>query len=143
MELTLTGGAATFVAGGGRDVDVARIPGAAELAAGARVRLVDADGSELGLALADPDNARLRVMATPVDGFDAIDGALIGWRVERAIALRRGLGLVGPDAAYRIVHGAGDGLPGFFADVLGKYAVVWTLADGLVPVARTLADAIR
>lgn len=141
--LTLTGGAAAFVAGGGRDLDAARIPEAAALAGGARVRLADADGNELGLALADPDNGRLRVMVTPADGFAAIDGALIGWRVERAFALRRSLGLVGPDAAYRIVHGAGDGLPGLSADVLGRFAVVWTLADGLVPVARTLAEAIR
>jgi 23S rRNA (cytosine1962-C5)-methyltransferase len=143
VELRLTGGAAAFVAGGGRDVDSAKLAGADAIPAGGRVRLVDADGAELGLALADPDNARLRVMATPADGFAAIDGALLGWRVERALALRRGLGLPGPDAAYRIVHGAGDGVPGFAADVLGRFAVLWTYSEALLPVARTLADAIR
>src|SRR5688500_20320291 len=82
-------------------------------------------------------------MATPADGFAAIDGALLGWRVERALALRRGLGLPGPDAAYRIVHGAGDGVPGGAADVLGRLAVLWTDGGALLAGARTLADATR
>jgi 23S rRNA (cytosine1962-C5)-methyltransferase len=142
-ELQLPDQAAAFVAGGGRDVDASRVPGAATLAAGTRLRLVDRGGDELGLALADPENARLRVMATPNDGFAAIDGALVGWRVERALALRRTLGLPGPDAAYRIVNAAGDGLPGFTCDVLGRFAVLWVYADGLVAIARVLADAIR
>ena len=135
--------AASFVAGGGRDVDVTRVPEAAGIAAGTRVRLVDAGDDEVGLAIADPENARLRVMATPADGFAAIDGALVGWRVERALALRTALALPAPDAAYRIVHGAGDGLPGFASDVLGRFAALWVYAAGLVPLGRVVADAIR
>ena len=115
--------AAQFIAGGGRDVDTAKL--AVEVAAGESLRLVDDNGDEIGLAIADPDNARLRVMATPADGFPAIDGALLGWRVERALQWRKALGLPGADCAYRIVHGAGDGLPGFACDVLGATAVVY------------------
>ncbi|HTR53197.1 MAG TPA: class I SAM-dependent methyltransferase [Kofleriaceae bacterium] len=131
---------AKFVAGGGRDVDTARIDGVP--AAGEHVRLVDDRGNELALAIADPDNARLRVLAVPADGFAAIDGALVGWRVERALAWRRELGLVGEARAYRIVHGAGDSLPGFAADVLGRAAVVYAYGDGLRALGRQLAEAI-
>lgn len=133
--------AAAFVQAGGRDIDTARIAGL-EVAAGEHVRLVDDTDAEVGLALADPANARLRVMATAADGFPKIDGALLGWRVERALAWRTQLGLPGTDHAYRLVHGAGDGVPGFACDVLGRTAVVYAYGDGLLPVARQLAEAI-
>lgn len=139
-SIALPGPAAAFVSAGGRDVDTAR--STVDAAAGECVRLVDERGDELGLAVADPDNARLRVLATPPDGFAAIDGALLGWRVERALAWRKALGLPGPDHAYRIVHGAGDGLPGFACDVLGPTAVVYVYGAGLRPLARQLAEAI-
>lgn len=139
-SIALPGSTAAFVSAGGRDVDTARL--AIDAASGDRLRLVDEHGEELGLAIADPDNARLRVMATPADGFAAIDGALLGWRVERALAWRTALGLPGPDHAYRIVHGAGDGLPGFACDVLGQTAVVYVYGAGLRPIGRQLAEAI-
>jgi 23S rRNA (cytosine1962-C5)-methyltransferase len=139
--LAVPGFAAAFVGAGGRDIDVSRVPDLA-LTPGEHVRITDEGGDEIGLALGDPDNARLRVMAVPADNFPKIDGALIGWRVERALALRTLLGLPGTDHAYRIVHGAGDGLPGFACDVLGRTAVVYAYGDGLRAVGRQLAEAI-
>ena len=139
-SIALPGPAAAFVAAGGRDVDTAKLAVAA--AAGDHVQLVDELGGELGLAVVDPDNARLRVLATPADGFAANDGALLGWRVERALAWRTALGLPGADHAYRLVHGAGDGLPGFACDVLGPTAVVYVYGAGLRALGKTLADAI-
>lgn len=139
--LTVPAEAAAFVRGGGRDVDTSRLELAA--AAGARVTLLDPGGDELGLALHDPDNQRLRVLATPADGFPRLDGALLGWRVERALAWRTRLGLPGPDQAFRLLHAAGDGVPGFTCDVLGRWAVLHAYAPALVPVARQLADAVR
>ena len=62
-SITLPGPAAAFVSAGGRDVDTARL--AVDAAAGDHVRLVDERDDELGLAVADPDNARLRVLAAP------------------------------------------------------------------------------
>ncbi|MGE5184860.1 MAG: class I SAM-dependent rRNA methyltransferase [Acidobacteriota bacterium] len=137
--LELPAAAARFVAGGGRDVMTDKL--AVTLAAGEHVQLFDDRGEELGLAIADPDNARLRVLAVPADGFARVDGALVGWRIERALAWRRQLGLPGDDHAYRLVHGAGDGLPGFSCDVLGRVAVVYAYGEGLVPLARTVAEA--
>ena len=81
-------------------------------------------------------------MAVLDDGFPKIDGALIGWRVERALRWRQQLGLVGPTNAYRIVHGAGDGLPGFTADVLGSTAVVYAYGEGLKAVGKQVAEAV-
>jgi 23S rRNA (cytosine1962-C5)-methyltransferase len=132
--------AATFIASGGRDVDAARMQ--LDLKAGENVRLVDMNNEELGIAIADPDNERLRLLALPGDGFPNIGGALLALRVERALAWRRQLGLPGPDHAYRLIHGAGDGLPGFTCDVLGRVAVVYVYGDGLLALGRQLAEAI-
>ncbi len=139
-SVVLPGPAAAFVTSGGRDIDTARLT--LELTAGEQLQLVDERGEELGLAIADPDNARLRMMATAADGFPRIDGALLGWRVERALRWRKALGLPGPDHAYRIVHGAGDGLPGFACDVLGPTAVVYVYGAGLRALGGQLAEAI-
>jgi 23S rRNA (cytosine1962-C5)-methyltransferase len=135
--------ATNFIANGGRDLDTSRAgTELAALAAGEHVRVTDPNGDEIGIAIADPDNQRLRVFAVPQDGFAAIDGALVGWRVERALAWRKQLGLPGDDHAYRIVHGAGDGLPGFAADVLGKTAVVYVYGSGLMALGRHVANAV-
>ena len=139
-SISLPAYAVSFVAGGGRDIDTARIPDLA-VGGGEHVQLVDPNGDEVGLAIGDPDNARLRVLALPADGFAKIDATLLGWRVERALAWRRQLELLGPDHAYRIVHGAGDGLPGFACDVLGRVAVVYVYAEGLRALGRQLRRA--
>jgi len=138
--VALPGPAASFVSAGGRDVDTSRI--ADVPAAGEHVQLTDANGDPLGLAISDPENARLRVLAVSSDAFPRIDGALIGWRVERALAWRKQLGLPAPTEAYRLVHGAGDGLPGFACDVLGKTAVIYIYGEALRAVGRVLAEAI-
>ncbi|HUQ06339.1 MAG TPA: class I SAM-dependent methyltransferase [Kofleriaceae bacterium] len=141
--ITLPAEAVTFVRNGGRDIDTAKLAALASVAAGERVRLVDDSGDDLGLAVSDPDNQRLRVMATPDDGFPRIDGALLGWRVERALAWRTKLDLPGPESCYRLLHHAGDGLPGFTCDVLGPHAVLYAYSAALLPLARLLADAVR
>ena len=138
--LAIPSASALFVANGGRDLDTTKAPVA--LPAGTHVRLVDDREAEVGLAIVDPENHRLRVMATPDDGFPAIDGALIGWRVERAMRWRTQLGLPGVDHAYRAIHGAGDGLPGFACDVLGRVAVVYAYGEGLRALGKTIAEAI-
>lgn len=138
--IALPQGATQFVAGGGRDVDISKLT--LELQEGEHVRVTDNNGDEIAIAIADPENAKLRVMATLDDGFPKIDGALIGWRVERAVRWRKELGLVGPTNAYRIVHGAGDGLPGFTSDVLGSTAVVYAYGEGLKAVGKQVAEAI-
>ena len=133
--------AAAFIAGGGRDADFHRSFDL-KLTPGEHLQLVDPNNAEVGLAIADPENGKLRVLAIPSDGFAKIDGALLGLRVERALAWRTQLGLVGTDHAYRLLHGAGDGVAGFTCDVLGRVAVIYAYADGLRTLGRQLAEAV-
>lgn len=138
-QVVLPAGAAKFVRAGG--VDIEHVAGGE--APGSTVRLVDAEGEELGLALADPENQRLRLLVSPSDGLTRIDGTVFALRLEQALGLRRRLGVVGPDAAYRLLNGAGDGTPGFTCDVYGRYGVLCAYAEALVPAARTLAEGVR
>ncbi|MEZ4365418.1 MAG: class I SAM-dependent methyltransferase [Kofleriaceae bacterium] len=142
-EVVLPAGAAAHLARGGLDLELGRLALTPAAAPGTHLRLVDDAGDELGIAIADVDNDLARVWATPADGLPTIGGALVGLRVERALRLRRALGLVEPDATYRAFHGAGDGMPGLACDVLGAWAVLYAYAPALVPVARLAAEAIR
>ena len=133
---------AQFIAGGGRDAEIHTLhdQGASP---GDHVRVVeDKTGDEVALAVADIENGKLRVMALPSDGFAKIDGALLGWRVERALAWRQQLGLVGPDTAYHLLHGGGDNVPGFTCDVLGKVAVIYAYSECLRALGKQLLDAV-
>lgn len=132
---------AGFIAGGGRDPEFHQFH---ELGVdpGSQVRLTNDRGEDVGIAIADPENSKLRVFATAADGFPKIDGALLSWRVERALAWRKQLGLVGADHAYRLVHAAGDGLPGFTCDVLGKIGVVYVYAEAMRALGKQLAETV-
>ncbi len=123
--LVLPPAAAAFVQKGGCDLDLALAGAREPLEAGRPLRLVGPSGQPLGLALADPENGRLRVLVRTNEAFEAIGPALFAARVARALALRRSLGLAGERSAFRALHGAGDGLPGFAADVLAPWAVVY------------------
>ena len=134
--------AAAFVERGGRDLPLALAAATEPLEAGRPLRLVGRDGRALGLALADPENERLRVMARADEGFEAISPSLFAARVERALGLRRALGLLGERSACRLVHGAGDGLPGFALDLLAPWAVLSVYSRAFVPHGQALAEAV-
>ncbi|HVO09814.1 MAG TPA: class I SAM-dependent methyltransferase [Vicinamibacteria bacterium] len=139
--------AAAFLEQGGRDLPWALAEVGEALEAARPVRLVARGGRPLGLALADPENERLRVITSARDGVEAITPPLLAERVAHALALRRGLGLCGERAAYRALHGAGDGLPGFAADVLGPWAVLYVYSRAFLAhgreIARALVEAAR
>jgi 23S rRNA (cytosine1962-C5)-methyltransferase len=139
--LALAPAAAAFVESGGRDVPLALAGVSGPLEAGQPLRLIRASGQALGIALADPENERLRVMARADEAFEAIGPAFFARRLESALALRRALGLVGERTAFRLVHGAGDGLPGFAMDVLAPWAVLYVYARAFLPHGQVLARA--
>ena len=139
--LVLPPAAVTFVEKGGRDLPLALAGVTEPMEAGRPLRLVGPSGQSLGLALADPENERLRVMARADEAVDALGPAFFAARVERALALRRTLGLVGERSAFRLVHGAGDGLPGFAMDVLAPWAVLYVYSRAFVPHGQLLAQA--
>jgi 23S rRNA (cytosine1962-C5)-methyltransferase len=141
--LTLSEQALGFVTAGGRDLAMVLVPEARDLEAGRPVRLVGPDAHTAGLALADTENDTLRVLSGPGEPFDAIDASLCVRRVASALALRRDLGLLAADTACRVLHGAGDAVPGFTADLFGRYGVLSVYARALQPLARDLALALR
>lgn len=108
---------------------------------GAVATLADRGGRTLGLAVVDRDAACLRVMAMD-GGVEGLDAAWAAARLEAARAIRDAHGVTGSDAAYRLLNGAGDLVPGVIVDVYGAFAVAAALSGALVPVATTLADAL-
>lgn len=139
--VAVPGSSASFIANGGRDPDFHRFHELG-ISAGEHLQITDDRGNEVGIAIADPENSKLRVFGVPADGFVKIDGALLGWRVERALAWRTQLGLPGKDHAYHLIHGGADGLPGFTVDVMGRVAIIYAYAEALRPLAKTLAEAV-
>jgi 23S rRNA (cytosine1962-C5)-methyltransferase len=140
--LVLSADAAAVLDRGASDLPLALVAARDALEPGRPLRLLHPDGRAIGVALADPENECLRLLARADELVDSLDAAFFAGRVDRALALRRGLGLTGDGAAYRLIHGAGDGLPGFAADVFGGWAVVHVYARAFVPLGRALAEAI-
>ena len=83
-------------------------------------------GQTLGSAFySDRSQIALRML---VLGEQAADEALIGRRLDAAIAFRQRLAI---DAtAFRMVHGEADLLPSLVVDAYGDYLVVQTLSQG-------------
>lgn len=125
---------------GQRDLAIDSITGAGRCEPGQPVRLLSPDGSLAALAIADPENELVRVMASADEGYTVIDARLLRARVEQALGLRSGFGLARGRTAHRVLNGAGDGLPGFGADVYGEHAVLYSYSRGLLAVGRTLAE---
>ena len=138
--LTLTPDAHRSLASGLRDVPLESIAGAERCEPGQPVRLMSPEGSLAALAVADPENALLRVMTGPEEGYTTLDARFVRARVERALGLRQAFGLTRQRTSHRLIHGAGDGLPGFAADVYGDYAVLYAYSKGLLPLGRTIAE---
>ncbi len=132
--LVLPPAAVAFVEKGGRDLPLALAGIAGPLEAGQPLRLLAPSGQALGLALADPENERLRVVAGAGEAVETIGPGFFATRVERAVALRRALGFAAERAAFRL-------LPGFAADVLSPWAVVYVYARAFVPHGQLLAQA--
>ncbi len=140
--LVVSPAAAAFADAGGRDIPLTTAEVAEALEPGRPLRLVSQGGRELGLALADPENGRLRLLARAEEAVDVIGPGLFAARVDRALALRRSLGLVAERAAYRAIHGAGDGLPGFAADVLAPWGVLYVLSRAFLAYGQAIASAL-
>lgn len=134
--------AAGFLDEGGRDLALSVADPQLRLEAGRPIDLFDDAGRALGLAVADPDNERLRVLVAPGEPFDELDASFFAARVEAALERRRALGLVARGQCYRLLNGAGDGLPGLVADVFGSWAVLHAYGRALVPAARELAGVL-
>jgi len=140
--LTLTAQIPLELARGLRELPIESVPGAERCEPGQPVRLVSPAGSLEALALADPENQLVRVFARASEGFGALDAGFFRARVRQALALRAGFGLRRAETTHRLLHGAGDGVPGLCADVYGEHAVLYVYARGLLTLGRVLASVL-
>ncbi|MBI4583403.1 MAG: class I SAM-dependent rRNA methyltransferase [Planctomycetes bacterium] len=111
---------------------------------GRALKLVNSRGEFLACGVVDPENEAFHVFSWDPD--EAPDDRLLIQRARAAFRLRERLGLIPPDrrleAAFRLLNGEGDGLPGFLVEVLGPYAVQYVLAKGLREWGRRLIAAV-
>src|ERR1700685_2142685 len=79
--------------------------------AGDEVSVVDPRGNFMGRGFYSPGSA-IPVRLLVRDTTTPIDGEFFRARLDRAIALRQGMGLPSAETTgYRLVHAEGDGLP--------------------------------
>jgi 23S rRNA (cytosine1962-C5)-methyltransferase len=97
---------------------------------GELVQVVDSSGRQIGIG--DYQHGSIRVRVLHFGGEDQ-PADLIGNLMDRAWDLRRQLGLHADPLtdAYRLVHAAGDGLPGLIVDRYGPVAVVQCHSIGM------------
>jgi 23S rRNA (cytosine1962-C5)-methyltransferase len=138
--LTLTSEVTGWLDAGVRDLPIEAIAGAERCEPGQPIRLMAPSGALSALAIADPENARIRAMLHADEGHGAVDGHFLRARLGRALALRARFGLDRKRTAHRLLNGAGDGLPGITADVYGEHAVLYAYSRGLFPLGRSVAE---
>jgi 23S rRNA (cytosine1962-C5)-methyltransferase len=98
---------------------------------GSSVRVVDKTGRFLAAGLVDAGPIAVRVFS---QRDVAVDAKLFAARIARAFELRAQL-LPDDTNAYRLLHGEGDGLPGFTCDRYANSAVL--KLDGEAALARS------
>jgi 23S rRNA (cytosine1962-C5)-methyltransferase len=82
------------------------------------------------------------VWSLPAGADEAFDPAFLRQRVKQAFEHRQRLGLVGDESGYRLIHGEGDGLPGFQVDVYARHVVIYSLSAALDRYSPMLAEGV-
>ncbi|MBI3070566.1 MAG: class I SAM-dependent rRNA methyltransferase [Deltaproteobacteria bacterium] len=122
---------------------VARVEGTP--ADGDVVRVVDADGRAIGLGFYNAKSqirVRLLGRAPEATGDEPSIAKLIGARIERALSLRRAVGLPSPQTTgFRVVNAEGDGLPGLTVDRFSNAVVAQVTSLGLWRERAAIRDA--
>lgn len=140
--LTLASEVLTWLERGQRDLPLESVSGADRCEPGQPVRLLEPAGSPAALAVVDPENELVRVMAIAREGYAALDASFVRARVRQALALRAAFGLERERTTHRVLNGAGDGLPGFAADVYGDFAVLYAYSRGMITLGRLVAEVL-
>ncbi len=93
------------------------------------VRIADGSGRVLAVGTASAEGA----LAVRIFRWEdaPLDEAFFRAQLEQAVALRRDLGLLGPNTACRLVFGESDGLPGLIIDRYAHALVVQVGTSGL------------
>lgn len=98
-------------------------------------------GTPFAWGLADDGDIAIRVLDVRVPERPGVERTL-GDRIRRAEAVRMRL-VEAPTDTYRVVNGAGDGLPGMVVDRYGSLAVVRLYSAAWVPWLDAIVGAVR
>ncbi len=107
---------------------IARVQGHPEQ--GDAIDILDASGEWMARGTWSAESQiRARIFTWQPD--ELIDAGMISSRIDRAIAGREALGLLGSETACRLVYAESDGLPGLIVDRYGDYLAVQILTQGM------------
>lgn len=104
------------------------------------VEVVTHAGDFVGRGYFEAGSIAVRLLT--FDPKTVIDDDFWQTRVERACRLRESLGLTAPRAAFRLINGEGDGLPGLVVDLYDRVAVVQAHTMGMHRQRARIADAL-
>ena len=107
---------------------------------GSVVNVCDSQGDFVARGYYEIGSIAVRILTFDPD--EEIDEEYWKRRLERALLLRRALGLCVPRGSYRLVHGEGDFLPGLIIDIYGDTAVMQAHTVGIHRVRQLLADTL-
>ena len=110
--------------------------------AAAVVDLLTHDGQFIGRGLFNPAS-RLRVRLYSFSADVPLDDGFWETRLGAAVALRRQLGLLGPQSACRLVNSEGDGLSGLIVDRYGDYLAVQPTALAMAERLEPICDVLQ
>ncbi|MEM9835640.1 MAG: class I SAM-dependent rRNA methyltransferase [Bacteroidota bacterium] len=114
----------------------------AEISDGERVKVLDKKGQILGIG--HYQNGSIRVRILQFGAAEELPPDFWHQKIQRAKQLREVLQLIRVDnTAYRLIHGAGDGLPGLIIDIYGAVAVVQCHSIGMFRELAAITDALR
>jgi 23S rRNA (cytosine1962-C5)-methyltransferase len=116
---------------------LAKVP--AQLAGGEVVDLVLPDGRWVARGLYSAQS-RIQVRLYTWDRQTEINDAFWHKQLSQAISLRRGLGLLGPAQAARLVFSEADGLSGLIVDRYADYLVVQFTAAAMLQRKATIVE---
>ena len=122
------------------DSAVLRVDGSP--AAGDVVDLLTHDGQFIARGLWN-EASRLRVRLYGFSPDEPLDASFWEARLQAAVSLRRQLGLVGPQAACRLVNSEGDGLSGLIIDRYGPYLAVQPTALAMAERLEPICDVLQ
>ncbi len=108
---------------------------------GDQVAVCDTTGQQLAIGHYQKGSIRVRILQL---GSAPLAADFWEQRIHTALQLRNDLGLLRTDnTAYRLIHGAGDGLPGLIVDVYGKVAIVQCHSIGMFLDRQQIATALH
>lgn len=103
------------------------------------VDILSSRGEWLSKAAFSPQSQiRARIWSWNKD--EIVDEKFLLERIQKAVSLRKELGLLNRSDAIRLVHGESDNIPGLVVDIYGGTVVIQVLSAGIEPWKKSIAE---